>query len=215
MSSVGKGASPSRSGLAARVEALRRGLAQVPPDLLAGRTGCSYQSLGPGRGEFHLAVFDAPVLVSYPGLVGFDRQDDALPLPTQAVLAYYFQTGDGAPLTGEWVSFAELPDGRTYNQAFQGYSGDELARVFGLDVEAFKAACQASGGTAAPLGDAAYVFHALPRVPLLANYWCGDEEFPSSCRILFDRAASHYLPTDVCAILGGLLAGRLVKGVKR
>ena len=183
----------------------------MPPELLAERTGARYRTLGPGRGEFHLSVFDAPVLVTYPGLEGIDIRDEPLPLPTQAVLAYYFHTSDGTPLTGEWVSFADLPDGRTYNQAFQGYSGDELVKIFGMDLEAFRAACESSGGVEATLGDASFIFYALPRMPLQVAYWCGDEDFPSSCKMLFDRAVSHYMPTDVCAILGGMLARRLVK----
>ena len=105
----------------------------------------------------------------------------------------------------------ELPDGRMYNQAFQGYSGDELIKAFDLNVDAFKAACEKVGGVATPLGDAAYIFHALPRLSMAVNYWCGDEDFPSSCKILFDSSASHYLPTDVCAILGSMLTRKLIK----
>jgi len=202
----------SRPVLATRVDGLREALQQVPVNLLAERTGASYQAIGPGRGEFRLSLFDSPVLVIYPGLVGFDaRNDDELPLPFQAVLAYYFHTGDGTTLTGNWVSFAELPDGRIYNQAFQGYSGDELVKIFSLDVEAFKLACEKCGGMAAPIGDAAYIFNGLPRLPMLVNYWCGDEDFPSSCKILFDQVVSHYLPTDVCAILGSMLTRKIIK----
>ena len=202
---------PSKPALAIRVDELRETLQQVPVNLLVERTGAIYKAVGPGRGEFRLSLFDSPTVITYPGFVGIDVKDDELPLPFQAVLAYYFHTSDGKSLTGQWVSFAELPDGRMYNQAFQGYSGNELVKVFGLDVEAFKSACEKVGGVAAPLGDAAYVFHALPRLPMVVNYWCGDEDFPSSCKILFDSAASHYLPTDVCAILGSMLTRRLVK----
>ncbi|MFZ5820924.1 MAG: DUF3786 domain-containing protein, partial [Chloroflexota bacterium] len=60
-------------------------------------------------------------------------------------------------------------------------------------------------------GDVAYAFQALPRLPLLVNFWCGDEDFPSTCKILFDKSLSHYLPTDVAAILGGMLARRLAR----
>lgn len=194
------------------MDELREALQQVPVNLLVERTGASYQAIGPGRGEFRLSLFDSPVLVTYPGLVGFDaRKDDELPLPFQAVLAYYFHIGDGTALTGQWVSFAELPDGRMYNQAFQGYSGDELVKVFGLDVESFKSTCEKCGGMATPIGDAAYILYALPRLPMLVNYWCGDEDFPSTCKILFDRSVSHYLPTDVCAILGSMLTRKLIK----
>jgi hypothetical protein len=202
----------SKPALASRVDELRRAIQQIPVHLLAERTGASYQALGPGRGEFRLSLFDSAVLVTYPGLVGFDaKTDDELPLAFQAVLAYYFHTSDGAPPTGQWVSFADLPDGRTYNQAFQGYSGDELVKTFQFDVTAFKAACEKGGGAATLFGDAAYIFYALPRLPLLVNYWCGEDDFPSSCKILFDNSVSHYLPTDVCAILGSMLTRKLIK----
>ena len=202
----------SKPALASRVDELRGAIQQVSVNLLTERTGASYQALGPGRGELRLSLFDTAVLVTYPGLVGFDaKTDDELPLPFQAVLAYYFHTSDGAPLTGQWLSFADLPDGRIYNQAFQGYSGDELVKAFQLDVAAFKAACEMGGGVATLFGDAAYIFYALPRLPLLVNYWCGDEDFPSSSKILFDSSVSHYLPTDVCAILGSMLTRKLIK----
>jgi hypothetical protein len=202
----------SKPALASRVDELRGAIQQVSVNLLTERTGASYQALGPGRGELRLSLFDTAVLVTYPGLVGFDaKTDDELPLPFQAVLAYYFHTSDGAPLTSQWLSFADLPDGRIYNQAFQGYSGDELVKAFQLDVAAFKAACEMGGGVATLFGDAAYIFYALPRLPLLVNYWCGDEDFPSSSKILFDSSVSHYLPTDVCAILGSMLTRKLIK----
>jgi hypothetical protein len=212
MSEPNKSPHPAKPALATRVDGLRVTLRQVPADLLAERTGAIYLALGQGRGEFRLSLFDSPVLVTYPGLVGYDViKDDELPLPFQAVLGYYFHTSDGAPLTGQWVSFAELPDGRLYNPAYQGYSGDALVKTFGLDVEAFKTTSENSGGVATLTGDAAYIFYALPRLPMLVSYWCGDEDFPSSCKILFDRSASHYLPTDVCAILGSMLTRKLIK----
>lgn len=193
------------------MDELREVLQQVPVDLLAERTGASYQAIGPGRGEFRLSLFDSPTVVTYPGLVGINKNDEELPLPFQAILTYYFYTSDGAPLSGQWVSFADLPDGRMYAQAFQGYSGNELVKTFGLDVEAFRLACKQGGGVATPLGDAAYVFYALPRLPLLVNYWRGDEDFLSSCKILFDSSVRHYLPTDVCAILGSMLTRKIIK----
>lgn len=205
---------PPKPALATRVDELRESLQSVPANLLAERTGVSYQEIVPGRGEFHHSLFDSPTVVTYPGFVGINARDEEFPLPFQAVLAYYFHTADGTPLTGQWVSFAELPDGRMYNQAFQGYTGNELVKVFSLDVNAFKSACQKSGGVATPIGDAAYIYYALPRLPMLVNFWCGDEEFPSTCKILFDSSASHYLPTDVIAILGSMLKGKIVKNAQ-
>lgn len=211
MSDQEKSTQPSKPALATRVDELREALQRVPVNLLVESTGTRYQAIGPGRGEFRLSLFNSPTIVTYPGFVGVGVEDDILPLPFQAVLAYYFHTADGTPLSGRWISFAELPDGRTYNRAFQGYSGDELVKAFGLDVDSFKSACEKSGGVVTPSGDAAYIFYALPNLPMLVNYWCGDEDFQSSCKILFDNATSHYLPTDVCAILGSMLTRKIIK----
>jgi hypothetical protein len=45
---------------------------------------------------------------------------------------------------------------------------------------------------------------------LAVVYHLGDENFPASCQILFDASACHYLPTDVCAILGSMLTRKLL-----
>ena len=201
-----------KPGLATRVDELRAVLRLVLPDLLAERSGTTYQLIGPGRGEFRLSLFDTPLIVTFPNLISIDQNDDEMPVHIQALMMYYLHTSDGSPLGNQWASFAELPDGRVYNQAFQGYTGNELAKAFGLEVEAFRRACEKSGGIPSEAGDAAYIFQALPRIPLLVNYWCGDEDFPSNCKLLFDAQVSHYLPTDVCAILGSMLTKKILKG---
>jgi hypothetical protein len=143
-------------------------------------------------------------------LNGCNDKDDPLPDFQLAMLMYYLLTADGAPLTGRWVSFADLPDGRVYDTAFQGYSGDVIAKAFGLDLNGFKSACGKTGGASVEVGSASFIFQALPRVPLMLTYWQGDEDFPSSCKVLFDESASHYLPIDACAILGGMLTRKII-----
>jgi len=59
-------------------------------------------------------------------------------------------------------------------------------------------------------GSASFIYNALPRIPMMVTYWLGDEDFPSSCKILFDASAPHYLPTDACAILGSMLTRKLL-----
>jgi hypothetical protein len=196
--------------LAVRIDELREILRNSPPFQLAEFTGADYSELGPGRGEFRLSLWNSKILITYPLFDAYDLHDDLLPIPLQALLMYYFVTANGAPLTGKWDSFADLPDGRMYGQAFQGYSGDEIIRNYGGDIDAFQKACKLAGGQKIKLADAAYIIQGLPRVPLLLTYWLGDEEFPSTCKILFDSAACNYLPIDACAILGSMLARRIV-----
>jgi hypothetical protein len=190
---------------------LRVALQLIPAEYLATRTGSSFLSLGTGRGEFHFSYFESAILGSYPELRFYSVSEDELPDFQQALFLYYFFTADGAPLTGSWVSFADLPDGRMYNQAFQGYSGNEVVKAFGMDIEAFKRASTAAGGQPVSIGDASFRFQALPCVPLLLTYWLGDEDFPSSCKVLFDSSATHYLPIDGCAMLGSQLVQKVLK----
>jgi hypothetical protein len=198
-------------GLSRRAEELRAGLQLLPAELLAARTRSSFLSTDPGRGEFHFSFFGSAILGAFPGMRFYTVSGDELPEFQQALFLYYFSTADGALLTGNWVSFADLPDGRMYSQAFQGYSGNEVVKAFGLDLEAFKRAALAVGGEAVAVGDASFRFQAFPSVPLLLTYWLGDEDFPSSCKVLFDASATHYLPIDGCAILGSQLIQKVLR----
>ena len=214
MSAFGKDWKPSRSDqvdaqFAARLDELRLTLRFQYPGLIAERSGVPYLTFGSGRGELHIPFWEDVYILSFPELIGYSTHDDQLPDFLQALLFYYLNTADGAPITNKWVSFAELPDGRMYNAAFQGYSGDEVVKAFGFDLAAFKLACLKAGGKSVDPGSASFTFQALPRMPLMITYWLGDEDFPSSCKILFDESACHYLPIDACAILGSMLVRKL------
>ena len=197
--------------MAGRVDELRSTLRVQDPGLVAVRSGSSYLTLGPGRGELHIPVWGKIQILCWPQLTGCNEKDDRLPDFQLALLLYYLLTADSSPLTGKWVSFADLPDGRMYNAAFQGYSGDEIVKRFGLDLDGFKSACAQAGGHPVDVGSVSFVFQALPHVPLMLTYWLGDEDFSSSCKVLFDESASHYLPIDACAILGSMLTGKVIK----
>ena len=196
--------------LAGRVDELRTTLRVQNPGLIAARSGVSYLTLGPDRGELHVPLWGNVCVLSFPELLGYNYRDEQLSDFQQAMLLYYLVNADGAPLTGKWVSFADLPGGRVYNAAFQGYSGDVIAKAFGFDLDRFNSACLEAGGKPVDVGNASFVFQALPRIPLMLTYWLGDEDFPSSCKMLFDESASHYLPIDACAILGSMLTRKLI-----
>ena len=197
--------------LADRVDELRSALRFQDPSLIAARSGVHYHPSGADRGELHVPLWGKTCIFSWPDLIGSGEPNEPLPDFQQALLLYYLRTADGTPLAENWISFAELPDGRMYNTAFQGYTGDELVKTFSLDLETFKKACDRTGGQKAAIGSAAFIFNALPRIPMMVTYWLGDEDFPSSCKILFDASVPHYLPTDACAILGSMLTRKLLR----
>ncbi len=192
--------------LAQRADELRLGLRGRDPQRLAAATGSTFAD-----GGFRLNLFTQSVFLSFPDLEPVDVESgQPLPVPAQALLLYYFTTADGSPLMGRWISFAELPDGRVYNQAYQGYTGDLLARRYGADLPGLERASRLLAGGRISYGDSSFAFLALPCVSLSAVLWQGDDEFPASGKVLFDSSVVHYLPTDVCAILGSMLTRKLL-----
>lgn len=190
------------------IDELARSLRGRDPAEIARRAGCEFD----GR-ALQLAYWREPVRLSWPDLEAV-RAGNGKPCSTfdQAMLLYYLDCADGAPLADRWIGFRELANGAFYAQAYQGYSGNRVAQAFGSEPEAFERAAQASGGVpVSDLGTSAFAFQPLPRVRLAAVLWPADEEFSARAAILFDGASSHYMTTDGLALLGGGLAGRLVR----
>jgi hypothetical protein len=206
--------------LAERISELHNALREIDPQALAARTGATFLPAGPKVGTFYMAYWNRDISLTFPEFVSRDvRSGEKLGDLDQALLADYFTISNGTPEIGRWISFSELPDGKFYTQAFQGYTGSKLAVQIGNDSDGFSRAASAlSGKRLAPdqhLGDAAFAFQALPQVSLLAACWLGDEDFPPSYRILFDAGSGNHLSTDACAILGSALTSRLAKAYRQ
>jgi hypothetical protein len=212
---------PDPTQFTQHVEALRGRLQDrleaIGPQALANLSGAEYLLPELEPAGFAFTLWRQVVWLELPGCSLNDRSSrQVLSPPSQALALYYFITADGTPPEARWVSFADLPDGRFYNQAFQSYTGAELARAFGNDLMGFEAAAQQIGGMRlAPdpqiPGDQAFRFGILPRLSAAVVYWQGDEDFPASAQVLFEHTTPHYLPTDVCAYAGSSLTRSLIK----
>ena len=183
--------------------------------LLAHNTGASYQINDKGIGIFQLPVWGDIVEVTCPDFIAYPSNTvQPLNAVIQGLILYHFLTADGTPESGYLISFSELPDGRFYTQAFQGYTGGELARYFKNDLDSFRDSARIQAGIPQRLGDAAFTFKLFPNVTLAAVCWQGDEDFPTNYQILFDASVTHHLPTDACAIAGSLLTRKLINAGK-
>ncbi len=60
-------------------------------------------------------------------------------------------------------------------------------------------------------GGTSFVWHALPRVPLLFVLNPADEEFPADARVFYDATAPSHLPTEDLETLAELAARRLIE----
>ncbi|UCH59946.1 MAG: DUF3786 domain-containing protein [Anaerolineales bacterium] len=200
-----------RKPLAERVEDLRKQLAGFDAEQLAIRSGGQYKEGSEQVKEIHFEMWGEDVYLNTQDFVACKYHDKTeFELASQALVMYYLLTADGVLPAESWISFSELPDGRFYAQAFQGYTGKELGNFFEDSLEKFVIAARKAGGTTYPLGDEACRFELFPRVSLLVVSWLGDEDFPSTYQVLFNSTTSHYLPTDACAIAGSMLTRRII-----
>jgi hypothetical protein len=191
----------------------------LEPVSAAARCGVRFDSDAATRtGAFSLPFLGVETRISYPE---FEFEPDVgLPPHVRALLVYHLARCDGSEPTGNWRAFADLPDGRFYARAFQGYTGDALARRLGDRSDALPDAIGAIGGTRLPRealetnANAAWIVPALPRVPVVVLWWDADDEFPARAELLFDATAPNHLPTDGCAVLGSWLATRLAAEVE-
>ncbi len=193
--------------LAPKVAQLQQDLARRDPRDLAKRSGATFDAV---RQTLQLGLWGKSYTLVFPELIARDSTGTGASLNRQALLLMYLDKADGTPVAHTWLAYRELPGGMFYANAFHGYAELRLAQAFEGDVEKFKEAARRLKGDRLTFGDASFEFAALPRIRVGAVYWMGDEDFPSSATILFDAAASHYLPTDAVGALGSQLVSFLV-----
>jgi hypothetical protein len=194
-----------------RLDELRSELHTRQPQIVADRSGGLYRD-----GSIHFDYWGQNIAIPWDTLAPvFVEKGKPCSIFDSAMLIYYLHTAKGTSLADQWIAFRELPDGAFYHQAFQGYSGDRLARRFGERPEDFDLAAQKlDGWRLSALASFAYAFQPLPRIRLAAALWPGDEDFPTHASILFDAASDQYLMTYCLALIGSGLAGRLLHAGK-
>jgi hypothetical protein len=188
-----------------KVTALRAALLESSPEEVARRSGTTLDG-----GLLRLAMVFEEYLVDTNGYVMTRPDGREVNSFMQSLVLTYLDTANNTQPAERWVTFRDLPNGSFYNQAFQGYGPDRLAKRWQLDIAGFEAACRALSGTPIDYGDVGFAFPVLPRINVAAIYWLGDEDFASKASILFDAAADSYMVVDGLAILGNRLVDSIL-----
>lgn len=189
-----------------------RDLQSLDPWLVALRSDTRYTRLTDASGQIEVRFWGKDYIVRYPEIsVEEAETGQEPPIAIKILILHYLINADGTRLADAWISFRELPDGRIYDAAFRRRANLPLAQAFGNNLYGFVAAAKALGGERLTYGDASFLFSVFPRLRLAVVLYLADEEFPASANVLFDAAASHYLPTEDLAVLGGMLTGWLIK----
>jgi hypothetical protein len=195
--------------LAALKQALQN-LQKLDPYQAAYMAGCDYH-VDEAGGRFLVPFFGQQYTVTFPKIAVLSASGAEADITTRLLILHYLIHADGVLPADHWISFRELPDGRIYDAAFQKRSPARIAQTYGTDPKGFAAAALALSGERIQFGDDAYRFRLLPRLAMAVILHLGDDEFAPAANVVFDAAAGHYLPTEDLAVLGGMLAGRLIK----
>jgi hypothetical protein len=147
--------------------------------------------------------------VTHPGGQVWSAEGVEASIYTAIIVLHYLLTADGTPLTGRWIAYRHLPGGDIYIDPFNKRAITPFLKTFGERPDKFKTAAASLGGSEQKMSGISMVITVLPRVPICFTIWPGDEEMPASANILFDEAASHYLPTEDYAHLPAIVNGAL------
>jgi hypothetical protein len=177
-------------------------------DTIMQRTG--FESAGARR--FRVAFLNRVYRIGFPG---FEFEDDAdseneVPIQEQILILHYMLSPAPPALTGNWVSYREIPGASFYYSAFVKRALDPLKEVFGQNVAGLMRAGEVLGGQIIETGDAGFEFRLFPHVPVRLILWAGDDEFPSEAGIVFDVNIKEILSPEDIAWLAGMLVYRLI-----
>ena len=198
------------------LEKAKQDLRGCDPMMAAALSGATYEKLRASRGRFRLKFWEEEYVIDYPeALVREEKSGQEPSIFIQILILHYLINADGTPSADKWISFRELPGGRGFDPAFQQRASQPLARAFGHDAEGFIKAAEALGGERLTFGSVSFLFRIFPRQWVAVVLDLADEEFPAWVNILFDGAASHYLPTEDWAVVGELLSSRLCQAADR
>lgn len=168
---------------------------------------------------FGVPFLDRVYRISFPD---FDFKDDSkekdVPIQEQVIILHYMLargSGQGnAPKTsnisGNWISYREIPGASFYFSAFVKRAIDPLKKVFGRNISAFSKAAQRVKGVEIDAGNVGFEFKVFPGVPLQLILWEGDEEFLPEANIIFDDSIGEILSPEDVAWLSGMLVYRLI-----
>lgn len=154
--------------------------------------------------------FDETVLLTIPDFRFESEQRRNVTLASKILILHYLVKASGQPLSGDKVTYEDLPGCRTYLPVFERRVCRPLLTAFGFNRDLFQEAGTALGGTEEEYGNASFTLNAFPMVPITFILWEGDQEFPPSIKVLFDRTIDGYLPLEDITVVSKLAANRIL-----
>ncbi len=131
---------------------------------------------------------------------GKTQNSKKLDIFSYAIILHYLVNADGAKISGEWISYRELPDGMFYFRTIPGVL-EPVRQKYKNSAEDLIKKIEGSGGHRSSDFKNGGVIYPFKNFPVLVIIDEESEEFDASLRILFDRNGSHYIKTYVVKMI--------------
>ena len=144
---------------------------------------------------------------------GSVHRDDGTEAGFEEVLSIFdllCHEGANKTLSGRWAPVNSL-DGM---QATAGVGTDfheAHSAVFDRNPDAFRAACEALGGTPVAMGDIGYRFPLFGPLSLILKFYHSDEDFPAATTLLWDAATLEFIFYETTFYIAGFLLHTLAQ----
>jgi len=139
------------------------------------------------------------------------------PWVTTAVVSYILNCKE-QPVTGEWVTFRELENGKTWHGLFRQRCELDMKKVADNYTVLFEDMIDIFNGKKIANhydADISIVLHPLPKVPILVSYWKPEDGMESDLTLFFDKSAEDNCGIEAIYTLGTGLVTMFQKIVLR
>lgn len=176
------------------------------------RSGATCQDTGTGS-PVNISYLNQICQIAFPD-VAISCVGEELRLREKILLLHYFIQAKGTPLSGEKITYKEVPGTGNYFRTFQKRAIKPILDCFGQAPERLIEVARKLGSQRADIGDVSVTIDAFSRVPVTLVMWRGDKEFAPEGSIMFDSTISDYLSIEDINVLCETIAWKLVRLLK-
>ena len=183
----------------------RENLRRLMPQTIMERSLCDFSN-----GCFSIESFGQTILISYPE--GQIISETSHSLDKRLLLLNYLSYAKTIPLSGQWISYRDLPSGNVFYPHIKKYAIEALGDFFsGCDKAILRRSLREAGfeliNGKADLSAKGFF---APRIPILLHFWEGEEDIPSASQILFDSTISEQMHIEDSAALCTIIKNQVV-----
>jgi hypothetical protein len=177
------------------------------------RSGSRLEITPQGQKRIGLSYLGRDIFLSFPReTIEPSSGGGPISLREEILILHYLEKARGNPLTGKWISFAEIPGGTFYHPVFLKRCKAPLLKYFGEKPDSLLSlAIDEVRGEPWSMGDMGIKIQAFPFVALGLVLWKGDAEFPPDGNVLFDSSITGSLSVEDVVILAETVVWKLVR----